>query len=243
MLTEAQIRDNLAALNARVAAACDAAGRSPAEVQVLLATKHVPADRIAAAVAAGARLIGENRVQELAAKDAEVARLPCTRHFIGHLQNNKVNQVLRYVSCVQSVDRLELADRLQRRLDTLDHTLDVLVQVNTSGEASKHGVAPEQAVDLIRDVARRDRLRVHGLMTIGLPADDAELIRPSYRRLRELARTVHDLGIDGVAMDVLSMGMSSDLDIAVAEGSTMVRVGSAVFGARPRPGHTTGVAG
>lgn len=232
MAADADIRANLAAVRVRVDAACAAAGRAPGEVEVLLATKTQPADRIAVAIAAGARLIGENRVQELAAKDAELSGLPCERHFIGHLQSNKVNQVLRYVSCVQSVDGVELADRLQRRLDALDRTLDVLVQVNTSGEASKSGVAPDDAVAVVKEVAARDRLRVRGLMTVGLQSPDDALVRASYRDLRVLRDRAADAV--GSALPVLSMGMSGDLEAAVAEGATLVRVGSAVFGARPR---------
>ncbi|PSL05447.1 hypothetical protein CLV30_104318 [Haloactinopolyspora alba] len=229
MLSDAQISANLASVRDRVAAACEVVGRSPDGVRVLLATKTVPAERVAAAVRAGADLTGENRVQELAEKDAELSGLPVERHFIGHLQTNKVNQVLRYVTCVQSVDGVELADRLQRRLEALDATVDVLVQVNTSGEDSKFGVELASAAEVVRAVAKRDRLRVRGLMTIGLPAADVELARPSYRALRELRDQVRD---DGLELPVLSMGMSGDLEVAVAEGATMVRVGSAVFGAR-----------
>ncbi|PZF79589.1 YggS family pyridoxal phosphate-dependent enzyme [Jiangella anatolica] len=228
-----EIRDNLAAVRSRLDAACAAAGRAPDEVEVLLATKTQPAARIAAAIAAGARLIGENRVQELAEKDAELADLPCERHFIGHLQSNKVNQVLRYVSCVQSVDGVELADRLQRRLETLDRTLDVLVQVNTSGETTKSGVAPPEAVSVVTEIAKRDRLRVRGLMTVGLQSPDEAAVRASYRALRELRDRA--AGAVGAGLPVLSMGMSGDLEAAVAEGATLVRVGSAVFGERPRP--------
>ncbi|RIQ35869.1 YggS family pyridoxal phosphate-dependent enzyme [Jiangella rhizosphaerae] len=231
------IRDNLAAVRARVDAACVAAGRAPDEVELLLATKTQPAARIAEAIAAGARLIGENRVQELAEKDLELTALAgpklFERHFIGHLQSNKVNQVLRYVSCVQSVDGVELADRLQRRLETLDRTLDVLVQVNTSGEATKSGVAPAGAVTVVTEVAKRDRLRVRGLMTVGLQSPDEAAVRASYRALRELRDRAAD--VVGAELPVLSMGMSGDLEAAVAEGATMVRIGSAVFGPRPRP--------
>jgi pyridoxal phosphate enzyme (YggS family) len=140
--------------------------------------------------------------------------------------------VLRYVSCVQSVDGVELADRLQRRLEALDRTLDVLVQVNTSGEASKYGAAPADAVAVVQEVARRDRLRVRGLMTIGLQSPDEAAVRASYRALRELRD--HAADTVGAGLPVLSMGMSGDLEAAVAEGATLVRIGSAVFGARPR---------
>jgi pyridoxal phosphate enzyme (YggS family) len=232
----ADIRASLAAVRERVDAACVAAGRAPDEVELLLATKTQPAARIAEAVAAGARLIGENRVQELAEKDEELTALAAThafeRHFIGHLQSNKVNQVLRYVSCVQSVDGAELAGRLQRRLETLDRTLDVLVQVNTSGEPSKSGAAPADAVAVVQQVAAHDRLRVRGLMTVGLQSPDEAAVRGSYRSLRELRDRAAD--VVGTGLPVLSMGMSGDLEAAVAEGATLVRIGSAVFGARAR---------
>ncbi|NED95705.1 YggS family pyridoxal phosphate-dependent enzyme [Phytoactinopolyspora alkaliphila] len=234
MLTDEQIRANLAAVRARIQAAAGG-GTDSRHVDLLLATKTMPADRIAVAIDAGARVIGENRVQELAEKDAVLSTLPCERHFIGHLQTNKVNQVLRYVTCVQSVDRVELADRLQRRLETLDRTLDVLLQINVSGEPSKFGVPPDQALALARDVAKRDRLRVRGLMTIGRMSSDPDAVRPGYQRLRATRDKIESAAVDGVRMDTLSMGMSADLDIAIAEGATMVRVGSAVFGSRPRP--------
>lgn len=232
MLTDAQISANLAAQRERIRTACAEHGRDPAEVKVLLATKTVPAERVAVAIGAGARLIGENRVQELAEKDPLLSMLDCERHFIGHVQSNKVNQVLRYVTCIQSLDRAELADRLQRRLEALDTTVDVLLQVNTSGEATKHGVHPDDALVLARETAKRDRLCVRGLMTIGLPATDPDLIRPSYRTLVRVGDQIRDAAIDGVGMDVLSMGMSADLEVAIAEGATMVRIGSAVFGDR-----------
>lgn len=233
MRAETDIVANLAAVRGRIDRACVEVGRDRAEVSVLLATKTVSADRIRVALAEGYRLIGENRVQELIEKDAGLAGQPCVRHFIGHLQSNKVNQVLRYVSCVQSVDRIGLADRLQRRLDALDTSVEVLLQVNTSAEASKFGVSPAEAVSLSREVAKRDRLRIRGLMTIGLLDPNSERVRASYRGLREVRDRIRDAAIDGVEMGVLSMGMSGDLELAIAEGATMVRLGSAVFGQRP----------
>jgi pyridoxal phosphate enzyme (YggS family) len=234
MLIDAQIHANVSALRERIASACRQTGREPGDVELLLATKQVPADRIAAAVAAGVRLIGENKVQELADKDEQLAGVDCERHFIGHLQTNKVNHVLRYVTCIQSVDSIGLADRLQRRLETLSQNVDVLVQVNTSGETSKHGVPPEEATALVKEIAKRDRLSVRGLMTIGLPASTPDLIRPSYRALREVRNRIREETAGGIDVSVLSMGMSRDLEVAIGEGSTMVRVGTAVFGARAR---------
>lgn len=228
-----QIRANLDKLQQRVDQACIEAGRDPAEVKVLLATKTVPADQVAVAVEHGYRLIGENRVQELAEKDNVLATLDCERHFIGRLQTNKINHVLKYVTCVQSVDRLDIADRLQRRLETIDHApLDVFLQVNTSAEDSKGGAAPDDAAALAKEVARRDRLRLKGLMTIGLPSPEPQEVRASYRKLREIRDDIGGGGIQSNALTELSMGMSGDYSLAIAEGATMIRLGSAIFGSR-----------
>lgn len=233
MLTDAEIHANVTAVRERIGVACRAAGRAPGEVTMLLAAKTMPADRIVAAIRSGIRLVGENKVQELAEKDGVLSSVNCERHFIGHLQSNKVNQVLRYVTCIQSVDSVGLADRLQKRLETLGGVLDVLIQVNTSGEVSKHGIVPDMTAHLAGQVAERDRLRVKGLMTVGMPGDDEGPVRASYRTLREVRDRARD--ITGLELPVLSMGMSGDLDIAIEEGATMVRIGTAVFGTRPSP--------
>ncbi|HEY9408034.1 MAG TPA: YggS family pyridoxal phosphate-dependent enzyme [Jiangellaceae bacterium] len=232
---EADIVAALAAVEARIAQACRAAGRDRSDVALLLATKTVTPRRIAAAVRAGARLIGENRVQELVDKADDLAGLPCERHFIGHLQTNKINLVLRHVTCIQSIDRIDLAERIQRRLDVTDGTLDVFLQINVSAEASKFGVPPGSAVSLAREVAALDRLRVKGLMTIGPASPDTDAVRAGYRSLRAARDHVAEAGLGGVDARELSMGMSGDLELAIAEGATMVRVGSAVFGRRPVP--------
>ena len=229
------IRERLAAVEDRIEAAARAAGRNPDEVRLLLATKTVPPEKIRVAIEAGAGLVGENRVQEVRPKYEALADLEYERHFIGHLQSNKVNALVPYVSCIQSLDRLSLADRLQGRLEREGETRDVLVQVNTTGEESKFGVEPGEAIDFIREVAARDALRIRGLMTIGLFTEDPDVARPSLAALRETADRVRDAGIDGVAMAELSMGMSGDLEVAIEEGATIVRVGSAVFGERSAP--------
>lgn len=226
------IRERLAAVEDRIKAAARAAGRNPDEVRLLLATKTVPPERIRVAIEAGADLVGENRVQEVRPKYEALADLEYERHFIGHLQSNKVNALVPYVSCIQSLDRLSLADRLQGRLEREGETRDVLVQVNTTGEESKFGVEPGEAVDFIREVAARDALNIRGLMTIGLFTEDPDVARPSLAALRETADRVRDAGIDRVEMTELSMGMSGDLEVAIEEGATIVRVGSAVFGER-----------
>ncbi len=234
------VRARLDDVRARVAAAEDAAGRAPGSVRLLLATKTQPATAIRAAVAAdrGAQprpvLLGENRVQELTAKGPDLADLGAELHLIGPLQSNKVNQALRWVTCVQSVDSLALAERLSRRCLDTGRELDVLVQVNVSGERTKHGVPPDAAVGLARQVATLDRLHLRGLMTVGANSPDPDRVRAGYRLLRVLRDELLASGAPGTTDAVeLSMGMSGDLELAIAEGATLVRVGTAVFGARP----------
>ena len=227
------IRDGLAAIHARIATACDAAGREPSDVRLLLATKTVDPARVRVAIEAGADLVAENRVQEVRAKYEALSDLDYERHFIGHLQSNKINALVPYVSCIQSLDRLSLAKKLQNRLEREGETREVLLQVNTSAEDSKFGLEPDALSGFVTEVSRMENLRVRGLMTIGLFTDDLELARPSLRLLRELRDRVREMNLDGVAMDELSMGMSGDLEVAIEEGATIVRVGSAVFGSRP----------
>lgn len=229
------IRTRLAEVEGRIARATLDAGREPGQVRLLLATKTVGPERIRVAIEAGADLVGENRVQEVRPKYEALTDLEYERHFIGHLQSNKVNALVPYVSCIESLDRTSLADRLQGRLEREGETMEVLIQVNTTGEESKFGIEPDEAVEFAREIARRDALRVRGLMTIGLFSEDPEVTRPSLSALRETADRVRDAAIEGIEMRELSMGMSGDLEVAIAEGATIVRVGSAVFGDRPAP--------
>lgn len=229
------IKENLDAVWRRIDAACERAGRPSDDVRLLLATKTVDPDRIRLAIKAGATLVAENRVQEVRPKFEALEDLEYERHFIGNLQSNKINALVPYVSCIQSVDRWSLAKKLQSRLDREGEQREVLLQVNTSGEESKFGLAPEEAADFARRVADLDALRIRGLMTIGLFAADPEDARPSLRRLREVRDEIRELGLDGVSMDELSMGMSGDMEVAIEEGATIVRVGTAVFGRRDTP--------
>ncbi|GAA4429735.1 YggS family pyridoxal phosphate-dependent enzyme [Georgenia halophila] len=233
---------NLAAVRRRVAAAARAADRDPDEVRVLLAVKTQTPETVRAVVEVGADLLGHNRAQELAATGPVLseADVPAHEmHFIGHLQSNKINQVLRWSSCVQTVDSLRLAEKLdaavaRRAGDEEPEPLDVMVQVNTSGEKTKTGVGPAEGVELASAVGALPRLRLRGLMTIGANSTEERLVRASYDVLTGLRSDVLDSGAPGTAeARELSMGMSSDLEIAVAAGATMVRVGTAVFGARP----------
>ncbi|ASZ12897.1 YggS family pyridoxal phosphate-dependent enzyme [Chitinophaga pendula] len=216
----------------RITHACQEGGRDPQTVRLLLATKTVPAATIRIAIEAGERLTGENKVQELRDKDEALAGLPIERHFIGHLQTNKIKEVLRYVTCIQSLDRLQVAQELDKRLQAEGRSLDVFIQVNTSGETSKFGIDPAEAVAFLKMVSAYDTLRIRGLMTIGLLDAEKEKMRPSLTLLRTTRDHLLQEGLAGIHTLQLSMGMSQDLEMAIAEGADIVRVGTAVFGNR-----------
>jgi len=231
-----EILQNIAAVRERMDRACIAAGRHPDEVKLLLATKTVPAERIRIALEAGHTLIAENKIQEIKEKHAPLQDIPHTSHFIGHLQSNKIKDLLRYnVSCIQSIDRLDLAEKLHQRLRFENKTMDVLVQVNTSFEESKFGASPADAVELVRQIAALETLKIKGLMTIGLFSAETEKVRKCFRLLREIQQEIIGLAIPNVEMPELSMGMSGDLEAAIAEGATIIRVGTAIFGQRIYP--------
>ncbi len=236
MTEEQYISDRIGEIRRRIVAACLAAGRHPDEVQLLLATKTVPAARIMLALQQGLRLIGENKVQELKEKYEALQSQPHEKHFIGHLQTNKIKDILKYgVSCLQSLDRIELAEKLHQRLQVSERQLDVLIQVNTSAEDSKFGVPPEEALSLVQRVAGMDTLRIKGLMTIGLFSADKEKVRGCFDRLKALQQELIQARVPGVELRELSMGMSGDLEEAIAAGATIVRVGTAIFGQRIYP--------
>lgn len=226
------MRVNFSALRAQVDQLAAKAGRED-PVEILLAVKTQPVERIREAIAAGGTLIGHNRAQELAATEPDLADLPHESHFIGMLQSNKVNQVLRHATCVQTVHTARLAERLDRAAHAGGMTLDVFVQVNTSGEETQSGTSAAEAVDLAAHVGSLANLRLRGLMTIGAHSPDHGVVRGSYDALAALGEQVTTSGEAGTAnARELSMGMSQDLPIAIAAGATMVRVGSQVFGAR-----------
>lgn len=233
------IRANLEAVEARIAAAATRSGRAPDQVRLLLATKTVDAARVVTAVNAGRTLLGENKVLEGEAKAAAVNALAPdfepTWHVIGHLQTNKIKYALRYAKCIQSVDRARLIEKLDARLQFEGRSLDIMIQVNTSRERSKYGVAPEDAIALARLAARYDTLRVTGLMTIGRLGSSPEAARDNFRLLHDVREQILLEDIEGCQPQELSMGMSGDMDVAIEEGATMVRVGTAVFGAREHP--------
>ncbi len=231
-----EIINNLDSILKRIEDACISNNRKPDEVKLLLATKTVVAERIKIALERGQTVIAENKVQELKEKYEALKDVPHTNHFIGHLQTNKIKDVLRYnVSCIQSLDRLDLAEKLQQRLQFEDKTIDVLIQVNTSSEESKFGIHPDKVIGLIKEVSKFDRLKIKGLMTIGLFSAETEKVRQCFRLLKNIRQQIIALNLPNVVMEELSMGMSGDLEVAIEEGATIVRVGTAIFGQRIYP--------
>ena len=231
--TAAEITANLASIQARIHAACAACGRDPAEVRLLPVSKTVPAERLHFAYDAGIRLLGENKVQEAYDKWQALADLDGLNWaVIGHLQSNKVKYVARFAAEFQALDSLDIAESLDRRLQQEGRSLDVFVQVNTSDEPQKYGIAPDAAAAFIRALPQYSSLRLRGLMTLALFSDDKDAVRRCFIRLRELRDSLQQ---QNPAVAELSMGMSGDFELAIAEGATTVRVGQAIFGARRTP--------
>lgn len=231
-----EIIRNLDQINQRILSACEKAGRNPNEVRLLLATKTVSAERIKIALNAGHTLIAENKVQEFKEKFEALKEIPHINHFIGHLQTNKIKDILKYtVSCIQSLDRIDLAEKLHQRLQTENKTIEVLIQVNTSNEESKFGINPDNVIELVKQVAELETLKIKGLMTIGLFSAETEKVRSCFQLLKNIQQQIIALKIPNVEMKELSMGMSGDLETAIEEGATIIRVGTAIFGQRIYP--------
>lgn len=230
------LRHNIAAVQARIAEACRRAGRDPSSVRLLPVSKTKPEASLRLAHAAGCRVLGENKVQEAHRKWEALQDLPDLRwSIIGHLQTNKARVVARFASEFQALDSLRVAEALDRRLQAEGRSLDVYVQINTSGEASKYGLAPADAGPFLDQMPAFSALRVRGLMTLALFSAEAERVRQCFILLRGLRDRLRQAVPEGIALDELSMGMSGDFEIAIEEGATVVRVGQAIFGARPLP--------
>ncbi|WP_315138322.1 YggS family pyridoxal phosphate-dependent enzyme [Achromobacter marplatensis] len=229
-------RHNLAAVHARIAAACGRVGREPASVRLLPVSKTKPEASIRLAHAAGCRLLGENKPQEAFRKWEATQDLHDLQwSVIGHLQTNKAKLVARFASEFQALDSLRVAEALERRLQAEGRALDVFVQVNTSGEASKYGLHPDDVPAFLRALPGFPALRVRGLMTLALFSAEAERVRQCFVLLRNLRDQLRQDAPAGISLDELSMGMSGDFEIAIEEGATVVRVGQAIFGARALP--------
>lgn len=227
---------NLAAVQARIDTACRRSNRDPAAVRLLPVSKTKPETSLRLAYAAGCRVLGENKVQEAFRKWEAMQDLDDLHwSVIGHLQTNKAKLVARFASEFQALDSLRLAEALDRRLQIEGRSLDVFVQVNTSGEPSKYGLAPEDVPAFVRALPAFTALRVRGLMTLALFSSEAERVRQCFVLLRTLRNQLRHSAPANIGLDELSMGMSGDFEIAIEEGATVVRVGQAIFGARPMP--------
>jgi pyridoxal phosphate enzyme (YggS family) len=229
------VAGNLDEIQERIARAARSAGRNPEDVALMAVTKTVPPERIVEAYNAGHRLFGENRVQEFAEKFGGVAKLRGAEfHMIGHLQTNKATKAAEIFHGVDSLDSAKLAERLNAAAGRLCKTLDLLIEINIGGEEAKSGIAPDspELEQILTGAPDWQHVRVHGLMTVPPFTEDPEGARPYFRRLRELRDQLAARSLPSVSLGVLSMGMSHDFEVAIDEGSTCVRIGTAIFGER-----------
>ena len=231
MTNDDYIRTNIEEIRKKVGKAALKSGRNAEEIKIIAVTKTVEPERIIRAVAAGLTDLGENRVQELCEK-YDIVGSGCSWHLIGHLQTNKVKYIIDKVSLIHSVDSLELADEIQKRAKKAGKVMDILVQVNISGEESKFGINASDTIEFLRKISKFANLHVKGLMTIAPLTANPEDARPVFRDLKKLLIDIRQENIDNIYMDILSMGMSGDYEIAIEEGSNMVRIGTAIFGSR-----------
>lgn len=227
----ADLAENLESIRLRIRAACERSGRDPASVELLAVSKNHPAESVCALASLGHRLFGENRVQEARAK---IPLCPGTLrwHMIGHLQSNKAKDVVQSFELIHGVDSLALATELNRRAEAASRTVRILLETNVAGESTKFGYAPARLLSELETLNRLPRLEIHGLMGMAPYAPNPETVRPVFRRCRELIRECE--AILGAPLPILSMGMSGDFEVAIEEGSTLVRIGTALFGDRPR---------
>jgi len=225
------ISDNLKKVRDRIASAARHAGRDPSSIKLIAVTKTVDIERIREAVAAGAGVLGENRVQEAKEKIEKLGPL-ASWHLIGHLQANKVKYAVKLFDLIHSIDSFQLAQEVDKQAAKIRKIQDVLVEVNISGESSKVGIAAVDAANLIGKAAVLKNISIKGLMTIPPFFDNAEKARPYFKKLSDLSTRIGSENIPGVSMGELSMGMSGDFEVAVEEGATMVRLGTVIFGGR-----------
>ena len=228
------VAENVERVQERIQLACQRAGRSAGDIRLIAVSKTQPAEAIRQAYAAGLREFGENRVQEAAVKRKQLESLDAVWHLIGHLQSNKAKLACQLFDCIHSVDSLHLAEKIDRAAAALGRKLPVLIEVHLGEEASKFGVEEDELVQLAEKVGALPAVELRGLMTLPPFFDDPEAVRPFFRHLREMAERIEARNLTGVSMRELSMGMSHDFEIAIEEGATIVRVGTAIFGERQR---------
>lgn len=232
------IRDNIAAVQKQIVVAAKRSGRSPSEIVLMAVTKTHPPDRIREAYESGLRLFGENRVQEFSAKAGTLADLVDAEwHMIGHLQTNKSAKSAELFSAIDSVDSVKLAEKLDAAARALNKKLQVLIEINVGGEAAKTGVGPDspELEDLLKAAPRLEALNVRGLMTVPPFTENSEGARLYFRKLRTVRDQIAARNLPAITLEILSMGMSHDFAVAIEEGSTCIRIGTAIFGEREKP--------
>ena len=226
------VKENVEIVRKRIREVCSRCGRNPEDVLLLGVSKTFGIDSIRDAIDAELFDFGENYAQEFLEKRSQISDERVRWHFIGHLQSNKVKYIAEHVYLIHSVDNDRLADELQKRGERMGRSLDILIEVHTTDEATKYGIPPEGTLDLVKRIAKFNRVRVQGLMTMGPFSDDPNDSRPSFQQLVTLRDKIVREGIENVSMRHLSMGMTHDFEVAIEEGSTIVRIGTAIFGER-----------
>ncbi len=225
------IKDNIKCIQQRVEEVCRKIGRNANDIILIAVTKTVPAEIIKKSIEYGIAHIGENRIQEAEQKYKQLGRV-ATWHLVGHLQTNKVKKALPIFDFIHSIDSYYLAQTISQQAVMMGRTIECLVEVNTSGEATKFGVLPQDSLVLVEKVSQLPSIRICGLMTIGAFLPDPEDVRPCFKLLRELRDRIEKAGLENMEMKYLSMGMSNDFEVAIEEGANMIRVGRAIFGER-----------
>jgi pyridoxal phosphate enzyme (YggS family) len=229
------ITENIKKLQENIVEICKRCNRNPQDIQIVAVSKTWDSSAIREAWKAGITNFGENYVQEFRTKYQELKDIPLQWHFVGHLQSNKVKFIIDAMHLIHTVDDIELGKEINKRAEKLGKVQDALIEVHATSEPTKYGVKPEQTASLVKELAMLDNIRVRGLMTMGPLADDPEASRSSFRMLRQLQTEIRSLGIEHISMDHLSMGMSHDYPIAIEEGATFLRIGTAIFGERIQP--------
>jgi len=223
------IKNNLEIINEKIKKAALKVNKNPEEIKLVAVTKTATIEQIEEVINAGVKIIGENRVQD-AKEKYQILTAGIEWHLIGHLQTNKVKYAVEIFNCIHSVDSIKLAQEIDKRSKQFGKIMDVLVEVNVSGEESKYGIKPEEVKPFIKNISEFLRIKVRGLMTIAPIVKDKEEVRPYFRKLRELSKEIKSKNIENVKMDYLSMGMTKDFEIAIEEGANMVRIGRGIFG-------------
>ena len=226
------ITDRLKKIEERIKLAAEACGRRPEEIRLVAVSKTMPKEKLVEAVEAGVETLGENYVQEAREKFNDLYTMPVSWHFIGHLQRNKAKYVVKIFDLIHSVDSLKLAREINKQAQKINKIQDILIQVNISEESTKSGARAEQTLEIIREISRLENVAIKGLMTMPPFFNAPERVRPFFKALRELRDRIKKKNMPNVSMDELSMGMTGDFEVAIQEGATLVRIGTAIFGKR-----------